>query len=452
MNTQNILTIQLEQSQEDVSEHTVSSNEWELLRDNAFSTISDLKKIKLSVYKEKLNLYHEKCKIKDDVILALQTCLETYKNTNQNDNDLIVFLKSKLSERHTNLEALKKTHHNQIANYEAAISEKNDKIDIQDAIIKQKDKQIVELEAKLKEKSDLSNEYKKQIASLEATVEESDAKMFAQETIIREKDYQIGLFGTEVAPNPERVRSNQELALNWKTHNLNQAVNCTDTENKLSNDKCNMQNERILHYTIKELQETLRGEGTSEIKIISLPRIGPFKVAIKNGTNGSGWMLIQRRVYKLMDFNQGWFSYVDGFGNLDEDFWIGLDKIHAMTKGQVHELYIHLVFSNNETRYAYYDNFAISGKSDDYKLRSLGNYFGNAGDGLRTHEQHIFKTIRYVTKNSVEYNRWWQHECPSCNLNGSFDEKSEFGVWWCRGNGTYKFLESVQMLVRRKQT
>ncbi|KRF85241.1 fibroleukin [Drosophila virilis] len=452
MNTQNILTIQLEQSQEDASEHTVSSNEWELLRDNAFSSISELKKIKLSVYKEKLNLYHEKCKIKDDVILALQTCLETYKNTNQNDNDLIVFLKSKLSERHKNLETLKKTHQNQIANYEAAISEKNEKIDIQDAIIKQKDKQIVELEAKLKEKSDLSNEYRKQIAALEATVEESDAKIFAQETIIREKDYQIGLFGTEVAPNSERVSSNQDLARNWNTHNFNHAVNCKDTDIKLSNDKCRMQNERILHYTIKELQETLRGEGTSEIKIISLPRIGPFKVAIENGANGSGWMVIQRRVYKMMDFNQGWFSYVDGFGNLDEDFWIGLDKIHAMTKGQLYELYIHLVFSNNETRYAYYDNFAISGKSDDYKLRSLGNYYGNAGDGLRTHEQHIFKTIRYVTTNSVEYNRWWQHEYPNCNLNGAFNEKSEFGVWWCRGNGTYKFLESVQMLVRRKQT
>lgn len=146
---------------------------------------------------------------------------------------------------------------------------------------------------------------------------------------------------------------------------------------------------------------------------MSLPRIGPIKVAVENVTTGPSWMVIQRRGYKMVDFNQGWFSFVEGFGNLDEDYWIGLDKIHAMTKGHMHELYIHLVFANKETRYAYYDNFAISGKSDDYKLRSLGNYVGNAGDGLRTHEHHIFRTIRYDTKTTVEYNRWWQHEYPN---------------------------------------
>ncbi|XP_017956844.1 angiopoietin-related protein 7 isoform X2 [Drosophila navojoa] len=423
MNTQNIFTIQLEQ--EDTSEKP-PPNEWEILRENTCSTISQLKKIKLSVYKEKLNLYSEKCKIKDDVILALQTCLETYKNTNENNNELISFLKTKLAERHSKMVALKKAHDSQNAGYESTICEKNEMINTQDGIIKVKEKQIEELTNKIKQQYELAIKSDELISSLRATIEDSEAK-------VKERDQKITQLETELATKAERIRT---------------------TQNLLKFDAALMlckQNDRLVSGTIKELQEILSGENRSEIKVVSLPRIGPIKVAVENVATGPCWMIIQRRGYKMVDFNQGWFSFVEGFGNLDEDYWIGLDKIHAMTKSHMHELYIHLVFANNETRYAYYDNFAISGKSDDYKLRSLGNYVGNAGDGLRTHEHHIFRTIRYDTKTTVEYNRWWQHEYPNCNLNGTFSEKTEFGVWWCRCNGTYKFVESVQMLIRRKQ-
>lgn len=42
--------------------------------------------------------------------------------------------------------------------------------------------------------------------------------------------------------------------------------------------------------------------------------------------------------------------------------------------------------------------------------------------------------------------------CFSSNLNGDFENKSEFGVWWCKRKGENLFLESVQMLIRPKET
>lgn len=111
--------------------------------------MTELKKVKLSVFKEKLNLYSEKCRIKDDVILALKTCLETYKNTNVHNNDVITFLKSKLCERKENCIAIRKSFQHQLTEQENYIREKDDKIVKQNDIIKTKDNYITELKEEL---------------------------------------------------------------------------------------------------------------------------------------------------------------------------------------------------------------------------------------------------------------------------------------------------------------
>ncbi|XP_051858689.1 angiopoietin-4-like [Drosophila albomicans] len=44
-----------------------------------------------------------------------------------------------------------------------------------------------------------------------------------------------------------------------------------------------------------------------------------------------GWMIIQRRINGKQDFDKKWQEYVDGFGELDGDFWFGLEKLHLVT-------------------------------------------------------------------------------------------------------------------------
>ena len=49
-------------------------------------------------------------------------------------------------------------------------------------------------------------------------------------------------------------------------------------------------------------------------------------------TDGGGWMVIQRRIVNGdVNFTRDWNDYVNGFGDLNGEFWYGLDNIHYLT-------------------------------------------------------------------------------------------------------------------------
>ncbi|XP_028900597.2 fibrinogen C domain-containing protein 1-like [Zeugodacus cucurbitae] len=75
------------------------------------------------------------------------------------------------------------------------------------------------------------------------------------------------------------------------------------------------------------------------------------------------WTLIQLRRDEYMDFFRGWEEYKNGFGNLNRNFFIGLDKLHALTTSQLHELWIELRDFDNVTKHVKYDSFAIADES-----------------------------------------------------------------------------------------
>ena len=47
---------------------------------------------------------------------------------------------------------------------------------------------------------------------------------------------------------------------------------------------------------------------------------------------GGGWTRILYRGSHKMSFNLDWNAYKNGFGNLGGDGWLGLEKIHRLTK------------------------------------------------------------------------------------------------------------------------
>ena len=50
-------------------------------------------------------------------------------------------------------------------------------------------------------------------------------------------------------------------------------------------------------------------------------------------TDGGGWNVIQRnRKGSLMNFNRNWTDYEKGFGDLNTDFWYGLEEINCLTQ------------------------------------------------------------------------------------------------------------------------
>ena len=91
-------------------------------------------------------------------------------------------------------------------------------------------------------------------------------------------------------------------------------------------------------------------------------------------TAGGGWTVFQKRLDGSVDFYHGWADYKNGFGNLNGEFWLGLDKIHRLTNTK-NRLRVDLEDTTGKTAYAEYDVFAVSSEKTKYKL-SLGSYSG----------------------------------------------------------------------------
>ena len=66
-----------------------------------------------------------------------------------------------------------------------------------------------------------------------------------------------------------------------------------------------------------------------ESTLLTLGVEKPFNVFcdMKKG----GWTVFQRRRDGSKDFYRNWADYVNGFGNLKREFWLGLNHIHCLT-------------------------------------------------------------------------------------------------------------------------
>ena len=116
------------------------------------------------------------------------------------------------------------------------------------------------------------------------------------------------------------------------------------------------------------------GEKISGVYTIDPDGAGAFDVFCDQKTAGGGWTVFQKRLDGSVDFYRGWADYKRGFGNLNGEFWLGLDKIHRLTKTK-NKLRVDLEDTTGKTAYAEYDMFAVTSEKASYKL-SLGTYSG----------------------------------------------------------------------------
>ena len=104
-----------------------------------------------------------------------------------------------------------------------------------------------------------------------------------------------------------------------------------------------------------------------------------FEVFCDQKTAGGGWTMFQRRRDGSVDFFRGWEDYKRGFGNLNGEFWLGLDKIHRLTVSASNKLRVVLEDIHGSTAYAVYSSLAVASERVKYQL-SLGSYSGTLTD------------------------------------------------------------------------
>ena len=85
--------------------------------------------------------------------------------------------------------------------------------------------------------------------------------------------------------------------------------------------------------------------------------------------------MFQKRYKGAVDFFRAWDDYKRGFGNLNGEFWLGLDKIHRLTARSSNKLRVDLEDIHGKTAFAEYSSFSVASERAKYLL-SLGGYSG----------------------------------------------------------------------------
>ncbi|PIK59697.1 hypothetical protein BSL78_03359 [Apostichopus japonicus] len=73
----------------------------------------------------------------------------------------------------------------------------------------------------------------------------------------------------------------------------------------------------------------------------------PFQVMC-DVSDGGGWLVFQRRDDSSLSFHRDWNEYREGFGTADGNFWLGNDKLAALTSQGQYELRIDFVSKSGQ--------------------------------------------------------------------------------------------------------
>ncbi|XP_008334106.1 tenascin isoform X1 [Cynoglossus semilaevis] len=202
-------------------------------------------------------------------------------------------------------------------------------------------------------------------------------------------------------------------------------------------------------------QALLNGETSSGLYTIyqSGDENQPLQVYCDMRTDGGGWIVFLRRQSGKLEFFRNWKNYTAGFGDMNDEFWLGLSNLHKITAGGQYELRVDLR-DKGETAYAQYDKFSVSEPRTRYKVH-VGGYSGTAGDSMTYHHGRPFSTYDHdndiaVTNCALSYKgAFWYKNCHRVNLMGRYGDNSHSkGVNWFHWKGHEHSIEFAEMKIR----
>ncbi|KAM7014051.1 angiopoietin-related protein 3 [Passerculus sandwichensis] len=170
---------------------------------------------------------------------------------------------------------------------------------------------------------------------------------------------------------------------------------------------------------------------------------------------GTSWTVIQKRVDGSLDFNQTWDAYTNGFGDLNEEFWLGLKKIYSITQQGNYLLRIELQDWRGNRRHIEY-SFSLGGPSTNFTLQ-LARTSGSIPNALPEHARLRFSIGDTAGGPSCPQSHpggWWHSECEETNLNGNYVTPRSRGrldrgkgLYWKPKKGRYYLLKSTKIMI-----
>ncbi|XP_070812025.1 tenascin [Pituophis catenifer annectens] len=202
-------------------------------------------------------------------------------------------------------------------------------------------------------------------------------------------------------------------------------------------------------------QALLNGEIASGLYTIYLygNQSQPVEVYCDMNSDGGGWIVFLRRQNGEVNFYQNWRTYENGFGDPNNEFWLGLDKLHKITSQGPYELRVDLR-DHGETAYALYNKFSVGDARTRYRLKVDG-YSGNAGESMSYHNGRAFSTFdkdndSAITNCALSYKgAFWYRNCHRVNLMGRYGDNSHSqGINWFHWKGHEHSIPFAEMKLR----
>ena len=177
-------------------------------------------------------------------------------------------------------------------------------------------------------------------------------------------------------------------------------------------------------------------------------------------TDGEGWLVIQKRINGSVDFYRNWTDYVYGFGDLEGEFWYGLENIRCLTTREDVELRIEVGNETTPSIVWTYQLFQVGGAETNYTL-TIGEGQGTgAPDGMANHNGRPFTTrdrdndARSSGNCAVQFGgAWWYTNCFHSNLNGKHTYHSshpDSRLAWYDGS-SWQHYTNAAMKIRPKE-
>ena len=142
-------------------------------------------------------------------------------------------------------------------------------------------------------------------------------------------------------------------------------------------------------------------------------------------TTTGGWIVIQRnKNNSLVNFNKNWTDYEKGFGDLNTEFWYGLESMHCLTQRGQWEMRVDYQNNNKTWSYLHYNQFSVGSASEEYPL-TVGGFTGVGSDSFTSHPHNGMKfstpdndNDKYVGNCAAHFKSgWWFNFCRHININ-----------------------------------
>ncbi|KTF88906.1 hypothetical protein cypCar_00033199 [Cyprinus carpio] len=179
----------------------------------------------------------------------------------------------------------------------------------------------------------------------------------------------------------------------------------------------------------------------------------------KDEDNG-GWTVIQRRMDGSVNFYRPWDQYKRGFGNVEGEYWLGLENMYQLTSNRTYMLRVDLEDFDGNKVFALYSFFSVGPEADGYRLQVSGFSNGGAGDSLSEHDGQKFTTLDKDQDSDNNNNcaklclgAFWYNNCIKTNPNGVYtwgfyDTLAAIGNVWSTWKGYDVGMKSIRMKIK----